>query len=355
MADHKTEQPTPRRRQKAREQGQVARSRELSSALGVFALLVVVHWRSQADVRDWGDAMHSWLDAAGAGERLNVTSMMLWAATGMFRWALPGVVAGWAMVLAGSFVQAGFTWAPEVLNFRPDRMNPAERFKQLFSINSVASLLRSLVPGTAIVYLTIGVLAREWSQLKVASFRTGAWSALWIFALLYEIAWKCGLVMLVWSMADYLLVRYRVESDLKMSREELRQEHKESEGDPMVKGKIRRLQRQARRRKMLADVAKAAVVVTNPTHYAIALAYSGEMPSPVVVAKGRDRLAERIKEEARWNEVPTVENPPLAHALYRAVPIGNAIPPKLYLAVAEVLAYVYRAQARARAMAEALR
>ena len=354
MSEHKTEQPTPRRRQKAREQGQIARSRELSSALGIFAALALVQWRASADVGYWRADFNSWLSAAGRGS-LNVTAVLLWCATATLQWALPAVSAAWAVVLAASFAQGGFLWAPEALSFRPDRLNPAERIKQLFSINAVAGLLRSLVPGIAIVYLAIGVLTREWTHWKLAPFRSGAGLTGWLFALLFEIAWKSALAMLVWSLADYLLVRYRVENELKMSREELRQEHKESEGDPVVKGRIRRLQRQARRRKMLADVAKAAVVITNPTHYAIALAYSGETPSPVVVAKGRDRLAEPIKQEARWHEVTMVENPPLAHALYRTVPVGHAIPPKLYVAVAEVLAYVYRAQARARAMQKARR
>ena len=141
--------------------------------------------------------------------------------------------------------------------------------------------------------------------------------------------------------------RWRHENELKMSRQDLRDEYKETEGNPAVKMRIRRLQRQARRRRMLKEVERAAVVITNPTEFAIALEFSVEMAAPVVVAKGRNLLAARIREVARWHGIPLVENPPLAHALYRAVEVGQAIPPKLYMVVAEILAAIWRAQARA--------
>jgi flagellar biosynthetic protein FlhB len=206
-----------------------------------------------------------------------------------------------------------------------------------------------------ILYITVGVFAREWDHLRFATFDSGSSLTRWVFSLLFELAWKCALVMFIWSLADYLIVRYHVESGMKMSRQEVRRELRESEGDPQVKGRIRRLQRQVRRRKMLQDVSKAAVVIANPTHYAIALAYNNAMAAPVVVAKGRDRLAQQIKEEARWHDVPIVENPPLAHALYRAVQLGHSIPSKLYVAVAEVLAYVLRVQAQTRALLQETR
>ena len=154
------------------------------------------------------------------------------------------------------------------------------------------------------------------------------------------------LVLLIWSALDYLLVRQKHESGLKMSRDELREEMKQTEGNPQIKMRIRRLQRQVRRRKMLQDVQRASVVVTNPTHFAVALEYGPELAAPVVVAKGRNLLAEQIKQAARWHGIAIMENPPLAHALYRSVQIGQAIPAKLYAAVAEILAFVYRMQAQ---------
>jgi flagellar biosynthetic protein FlhB len=153
--------------------------------------------------------------------------------------------------------------------------------------------------------------------------------------------------MVIWSAADYMLVRQKHEGDLKMSRQEIKEEMKQSEGNPQSKARIRRMQRQVRRSRMLKDVEKATVVVVNPTHFAIALQYGPRLAAPVVVAKGRDALAEQIKQAARWASVPIMENPPLAQALYRSVQIGQQIPSKLYTAVAEILAFVYRMQNQA--------
>jgi len=168
---------------------------------------------------------------------------------------------------------------------------------------------------------------------------------------MWELCWKSGLVLLSWAAVDYLLVRQKLESDLKMSRQEMRDEMKQTEGNPAVKGRIRRLQRQLRRRQMLHDTEKASVVITNPTHFAVALRYEMDMEAPIVVAKGKDFLAQEIKEVARWHGIAVLENPPLAQALYHTVEVGSAIPSALYTAVAEILAFVFRAQAQARQQA----
>lgn len=345
MSDQRTEQPTPRRREKAREQGQIARSRELSSALAMLAAVLVLGWRASIDLSAWRSELRSSLDLSQGN--LHLVGLLQQTSAAALYWMTPAMLSAWTIALAVSFAQGGVTWAPAALAIRPERFSPGSRIKQLVSITALSGMLRTLIPAAAILYLTCGVLAREWNALSFSTFRSRHELMLWLFSLFFEIAWKSGLVMLVWSLADYLFVRYRVESELKMTREELRREHKENEGDPLVKSRIRRLQRQARRRQMLKDVSKAAVVVTNPTHYAIALAYTTNMPAPVLVAKGRDRLALEIKDIARWHDVPMVENPPLAHALYRAVSIGDSIPLRLYVAVAEVLAFVYRVQAAA--------
>ena len=154
---------------------------------------------------------------------------------------------------------------------------------------------------------------------------------------------------MAWSGVDYLLTWRKIENDLKMSRQEIKDESKESDGNPEVKSRIRRMQHQMRRLAMLRDTQTASVVITNPTHFAVALRYDMEMDAPIVVAKGRDLLAQEIKDVARWHGVPILENPPLAQALYKTVDVGRQIPAKLYTAVAEILAFVFRAQARTRA------
>jgi flagellar biosynthetic protein FlhB len=342
MSDQKTEQPTPRRREKAREQGQVARSRELSSAMAIIAAVLFLGWKAPDDVIAWRAAWRAALNLSIG--TLHVPGLLQTTSMHALVWLAPTMLVAWGVALIASFAQGGFTWSPSAPSFRFDRINPASRIKQLISITAISSMLRSLVPSVVILYLTCGVIAREWNQFVFSTFRSHTSLIVWLISLLFEIAWKSGLVMLAWSVADFLLIRYRIEGDLKMTKEELRRESRENEGDPLVKSRLRRLQHQARRRQMLRDVRRATAVVTNPTHYAIALAYTSDTPAPVVVAKGRDRLAQEIKNVASWNDIPMVENPPLAHALYRAVSVGAAIPPRLYVAVAEVLAFVYRIQ-----------
>jgi len=162
------------------------------------------------------------------------------------------------------------------------------------------------------------------------------------------LTWKSGLVLMAWSAVDYVLTMRKMDSDMKMTKQEVRQEYKETDGNPLIKSRIRQLQRAMRKKKSLLAAATATVIVTNPTHYAVALRYLTDMPAPIVVAKGRNLLAEKIKQLARDNEIMLVENKPLAQALYKSVEVGDSIPAKLYQAVAEILAMVFRAQAEVR-------
>ncbi len=169
-----------------------------------------------------------------------------------------------------------------------------------------------------------------------------------IGAVIFTLAWKAGLILLAWSGVDYVRTWKKMESDMKMTKQEVRQESKETDGNPMIKSRIRQLQRSMRRKQTLKAAAIATVIITNPTHFAVALRYETDMAAPVVVAKGRDLLAEKIKQLARDNGIMLVENRPLAQALYKSVEVGDSIPAKLYQAVAEILVIVFRAQAEAR-------
>jgi flagellar biosynthetic protein FlhB len=202
-----------------------------------------------------------------------------------------------------------------------------------------------LVPSAFVLYIALAIMVRDWGQI-LQMCRVGVRPSLgWMLSRIFEISWKGGLVFILWSGFDLLLARMNFERQLRMTRQEVREDFKETEGHPAIRGRIRRLQREMRRRRMLRDVARATVVVTNPNEYAVALEYKPEtMAAPVVVAKGRNLLAQKIKREARWQGIPLVENPPLAQALYRATEVGQTIPAKLYTAVAEILAFIYRTQ-----------
>ncbi|HUV68413.1 MAG TPA: EscU/YscU/HrcU family type III secretion system export apparatus switch protein, partial [Terracidiphilus sp.] len=210
--------------------------------------------------------------------------------------------------------------------------------KNLFSLRAGARLAKSLIPASFLAVFAVERIAR---QLTIPPFSLTRLEILGsdVYGLLLAAAW----LLFGWSAIDYLVEWQSRESRLKMSKQDMRDEFKETEGSPQIRGRIRNLQRQARRRRVKDDVSKAAVILTNPTHYAVALGFDfATMEAPKVLAKGRNLLAEEIKAEARWAGVPIIENPPLARSLYRSVEVGQPISVDLYAAVAAILAYLYR-------------
>ncbi len=350
MADsNKTEKPTPQRRRKAREKGQVARTRELPSVLGCSAALAIFSWQASQAVQEWRGFLRSTMDWSARQAGAPETTLFLWSGWQVLRWTAPAMLGAWVVSFTTSVMQGGLVFAPEALTPKLERLSPANKLRQMFSLTGLSGLLKSLLPFGAILYLGVGVFRQHWPEIVLASGLELRAFARLVFTLAFEVGWKSLLVLLAWAGVDYFLTWRKLEGDLRMSKQELRQEHKETEGDPTIKGRIRRMQRQVRRQQMLKATETATAVVTNPTHFAVALRYERDMPAPMVVAKGRDLIAEQIKEVARWHGIPTLENPPLAQVLYRTVAVGQEIPAKLYIAVAEILALIHRAQAQARA------
>jgi len=348
MADgDKTEQATPRRREKAREQGRVARSRELGGALIGFAGLLAVLWISSGELQRWRASWQAWTDFSWQSDFNPGTPILTWTALAALRWTVAPLGLVWVLAVASSVAQGGLVFSAEALAPNLERISPAKKLAQMFSLAGLAPMAKSLIPFSVLLYVGISILARDWELLMRSGQMPARLLAQTAYERAFEICWKSTLVLLLWSGIDYLLQRQKLERDLRMSRQELRDEYKETEGNPVMKSRLRRLQRQMRRRRMLKDVERATVVITNPTHFAVALEYRAAMAAPMLVAKGMNALAEQIKQVARWHEIPIAENPPLAQALYRTVEIGQTIPAKLYAAVAEILAFIYRAQMRA--------
>jgi flagellar biosynthetic protein FlhB len=265
-------------------------------------------------------------------------ALMSLAMTALVPVGLVGAGVAAASLGAGVAQTGGIQIHPQVLGFKGDRINPFSNLKNLFSLRSAARLGKSMIPAALLAVFAVQRMGR---QLEMPPFSTTRLMALGsdAYGLLMAAAW----LLFAWALIDYAVEWRSREQRLKMSRQEMREEYKESEGNPQIRGRIRNLQRQARRRRMQADVAKAAVVITNPTHYAVALGFDFEtMDAPKVLAKGRNLLAEEIKEQARWAGVPILENPPLAQSLYRTVEPGESIPVELYAAVASILAFLYR-------------
>jgi flagellar biosynthesis protein FlhB len=352
LADQqKTEKATPRRRQKAREQGQVARSRDLVAGLGTMAAVTILARQLPAFASDW----RALFRYAVENSALHPDQLLpAWRNDlAIFRGVALAAGLSWVIATGGGLAQGGPVFAPSALAPNLNRLNPISRLGQLFSLNALSRALKSLLPTTVIVYFAVAVLLRDWTGLPQLLHGNGRGVIAFVTSRMFEVAWKASTVLLMWSGADYFLERWHHENELKMSRQDVRDEYRQTEGNPAIKMRIRRLQRQTRRRRVLKDVERAAVVITNPTEYAIALEFRMEMEAPVVLAKGRNLLAAQIREVALWHGIPLVENPPLAHALYRAVEVGQAIPPNLYAVVAEILAAIWRAQARASQTSEA--
>ncbi len=349
MADSsKSEKATPQKRKKAREQGQVARTRELSNSLAWAGGLALVAWQIPNVTQQWRGLLQNSLDLSIQEPLRPGAPILFWMAAGVLRWIVPVVATAWVLSVSAGLAQGGLIFAPEALAFKPERMNPATKLKQMFSLAGLSGILKSLLPFAVIVWIGISTISKHLNTVVHASDLGVRAYAGFLVGVMGELVWKSGLVLVCWSGVDYLLVRQKLEGDLKMSRQDLKDEMKQTEGNPATKGRIRRIQRSLRRRQMLRDTEKASVVITNPTHFAVALRYDMMMDAPIVISKGRDFLAQEIKEVARWHGIPVLENPPLAQALYRTVAVGQAIPGALYAAVAEILAFVFRAQVRAR-------
>ena len=338
---------TPRRRQKAREKGQVAHSAELGPA---FALLIA-GWGLSDVGRMVGPAFVAWvtgvwsqppgeLGVAGANALLQRALLIGAMAVVPF-----GLVIMLVAVLA-SGVQTGFAFSTAALAPRLDTLNPARGLERMFSTRAVADLLRSLFKFAAVAAAIYGPTYTLIVSLPaMAGQIDGPVSMVW--QTVTTVLVRVGLASLAIAGGDIFYQRWEMDRSLRMTREEMKEEQRETEGDPAFRALRRRRQRELARRRMMADVPRADVVVTNPTHYAVALRYDpAYMRAPVVVAKGRGWLAERIKAVAAAAEVVITENPPLARELYRAVPVGRPIPPALYQAVAEVLAFVWRIKRR---------
>jgi flagellar biosynthetic protein FlhB len=349
MPGERTEQASQHRRDKARKEGDILHSRELSAAAGTLAGVMVLGAVGSHFLVLWRDSFAAFLDlglpARWEPSQLQPTlhalrrlAFSILAPTGMMMAAVAAAALGVGVLQTG-----GVNFHFESVGFKLDRINPISNIQNLFSLRAASRLAKSLIPASILAVFAVQRIAR---QLTLPPFSTVRLEMLGsdVYGMLVAAAW----LLFAWSAIDYLVEWQSREKRLKMSRDDMRDEYKETEGNPQIRSRIRSLQRQMRRRKVKADVSKAAVVLVNPTHYAVALGFDfATMEAPKVLAKGRNLLAEEIKAEARWAGVPIIENPPLARSLYRSVEVGQAIPVDLYAAVAAILAYLYRQRVEA--------
>ncbi|HAV43360.1 TPA: flagellar biosynthesis protein FlhB [bacterium] len=344
----RTEQPTGRKVSKAREKGQVAKSAEVTQALVLlfgFVLLCLISPYMLGEIVGFSRYIFGHLHEIKLTPG-NVISFLIVILFLFFKVVFPIMFVAAIVAFLGDYIQVGYKWTLEPLKFKFSKLmpNPAKVLKRLWiSKMTVWNLLKSGVKVSIIAYLSYQVIRKNYGAILLTMGWDVTASLFFICKLAFEIIIKATIVFLIISIVDYFFMKHEHIEGLKMTKQEVKDEHKMMEGDPLIKGAIKRRQREIARQRMMQEVPKADVVITNPVHIAVALKYDpAYMSAPTVVAKGEDIMAQKIIEVAREHGVPIIENKPLAWALYESAEIGDEIPPELYRAVAEVLSYIYQ-------------
>jgi flagellar biosynthesis protein FlhB len=346
----RTEQASPRRREEARKKGQVARSPEVPSAAILLACSLLFYFCSGGMLERMMDLTRWILRECGTTSvtMVNIDNLFWGWAWKLFLIMAPLLL---TVVIAGflsNYLQIGFVFSPEALAPKLEKIDPLKGFQRLFSLRSLVELVKSILKMTVIAIIVWFTLKDEIDNLiplmDDSLMGILVYTGKVTFRILITTCWA----LIVLALLDYLYQRWEYEKGLRMSRQEVKDEYKQSEGDPIIKARIRRIQREAARKRMMANIPKADVVITNPTHLAVAIQYDpNKMYAPTVVAKGAGYVADKIKEIALASKVPVIENKPVAQLLYKTVDVDRAIPEDLYRAVAEILAYVYGLKERA--------
>jgi len=349
FAQEKTEKATPRKKREAREKGQVAKSTELPGALVLFFTFLALYMLGGL----FEDRLYSLFTVA-------FNEYMLWDVTisnvrvifsqlivqGIL-FVAPILAIAFVLAIIGNYIQVGFILTGEPLKMKLNKLNPIQGAKQLLSLRSLINLVKSMLK---VIIIGVVVWLNLWgAREKLLSLSLLPLEDVLRFAgnLTTRIGVQIGAVLVILALLDYIYQRYEYNKQLRMSKQEVKDEHKRYEGDPLIKRRIREKQLRMAMSRMMQEVPKADVVITNPTHYAVALQYDATiMDEPRVIAKGVDYIALKIREIAKEHDIITMENRPLARALYERTEIGQSIPVDLFQAVAEVLAYVYKVKGK---------
>lgn len=350
MADNeqgqeKTEQATDKRREESRAKGQVAKSREIPSVAVLFACLIYFHFNAAGLLQKIMAMMSSSFRSAG---QVVITmdsapSLLTGYIFKVFFMLLPLLALICVVALAANILQVGMLFSASALEPKLSKLNPLSGLKNLLSLKSAVELIKNIIKMSIVGFVSYQVIGDEIKNCLTLAERSVWGILIYMGKISFKILVTTCWVLVLLALLDYLYQRWEHEKGLRMSRQEIKDEFKNTDGNPTIKARIRRLQREMARKRMMAAVPTADVIITNPTHLAVALKYEqGKQSAPCVVAKGADLVAEKIRAVARASNVPIVEDKPLAQVLYKMVKVEDSIPENLYRSVAEVLAYVYR-------------
>ena len=348
QAGERTEKPTSRRRKQAKDKGQFSYSQELTSVLtlGVGVAMVFYHLRSPGGFRMFFASVLQDVTTADNPEMLLASTIRR---TGIYFLTVAAPMFGAVVIaaLAGNFMQGLPVFAPEKAGLSWDRLNPMQGLSRLKTSASWVQWLKMAFLTGVVALVVWNTFSVYWQQLVMLPAHSMESSNVIFRSMLLRLVVYLLGAFAIMGVVDFFIQRWNFEKSIKQTKAEVKEDNKALEGNPAIKGKIRSIQREQARRRMMSRIKDADVIVTNPTHYAVALEYKPDkMAAPRVIAKGRDFLAQKIKELGREHDIPTVENVPLARALYRSVEIEQEVPMELYKAVAEVLAYVYKLRHR---------
>ncbi|MCH1623768.1 flagellar biosynthesis protein FlhB [Fredinandcohnia quinoae] len=345
FAGEKTEKATPKKRQESRKKGQVAKSADVNTAillLASFSILLTFGGfilDKTLDVFRHSFTKYMLVNPTEQSVQEIFVELSLDAAIILAPILLATLIAG----VAANMMQVGFLFSTEAIQMKLSKLDPIQGFKRIYSIRALVEMLKSILKIVFVGVVTFAVIWMHLEDILLLSQKSIGSAIIVLSKLTVQMGLWAGGALLFLSFLDYLYQRFDFEKNLRMSKQDIKDEYKKTEGDPLIKSKIKQKQREMAMSRMMQDVPKADVIITNPTHYAIALKYDeSKMDAPYVVAKGVDFVAQKIKEIAKANEIITIENRPLARALYSQAEIGDAVPEEFFKAVAEILAYVYR-------------
>lgn len=347
FTEEKTEKATPKKLKESREKGQVLQSKEVNSAFMLIGAFLVISFaggflgKSMLKLTQY--IFEGFLNLEYEFSVRNIYQLLVTSMYYLFVLVLP--IAGVCLLIGiiSSYMQVGYLFTTKTLTFKLSKINPIEGFKRMFSLKSLVELVKSFIKIIMVGYV-VWNYARGQVNVILNTIEMNVETIVVTLAkTVVGIGYRAGLVLVFLAILDYLYQKYDYEKQMKMTKQEIKEEYKQVEGNPQIKSKIKEKQRQLSMRRMMQDIPKADVIITNPTHFAIAIKYDPhQAQAPKVLAKGQDLIAQQIKKIAIENDVPIVENKQLARALYDVVDIGDLIPSDLYQAVAEVLAYVYQ-------------
>lgn len=348
MADEssgeKSEKPTQTRRDEFRRQGQVAQSREISTAMYLMLSAGTLYFLSRFFFQHFREIFEQsfGLNMVSLVRQGKITDALAFTGKEIVVMLTPVLAAVGVLSVTSSVLQIGLLQVEDALTPDFSRINPIDGFKRIFALRNVAEAIKSSLKLLAIGYVLFLLLRNEIHQFPYLLQYDVAQTLAYIGKVVFKLLMGIGVAMTVIAAADYFFQRWDLEKKMMMTKQQVKEEVKQREGDPMIRARVRRIQREMANKRMMEQVPKADVIITNPTHIAVALQYNEGLSAPKLIAKGADLLAEKIKEIAREHQVPIVENKPLARTIFKTMKIGQVIPRELFVAVAEVLSYVYK-------------